>query len=118
MLFRSSDAAPPVAIATPKPAASKPAPTPSKPATTSSAPNAVGAWAAQVGAFVEQSKADAVAGDLKKHGFKAFVMAHKEGTQTLFRVRVGPVATRDAAHALALKITKQTGQAAREVPHP
>lgn len=76
------------------------------------------AWAAQVGSFSKQATADGVAADLKAKGFKAFVMAHKDGKQTLYRVRVGPVASREAADALAKKITSKTGQTARPVPHP
>jgi len=59
-----------------------------------------------------------VVGDLKAKGFKAFVMPHRDGKQILYRVRIGPVATREAADALAKKVTTRTGQAARPVPHP
>ena len=67
---------------------------------------------------VQQATADAVAADLKAKGFKSFVVPHKDGKTTLYRVRVGPVASRAAADALAKKITDKTGQAARPVPHP
>lgn len=76
------------------------------------------AWAAQVGSFSKEATAQQVAADLKAKGFKAFVMSHRDGKQTLHRVRVGPVATRAAADALAKKITAKTGQAARPVQHP
>ena len=45
-------------------------------------------------------------------------MEHREGGKSLYRVRVGPVASREAADALGSKITQQTGQAARPVRHP
>lgn len=103
-----------VAPAAPAPEV-KAAATPSAPV---KATPAAGAWAAQVGAFSSQSKADEVSADLKAKGFKAFVMAHKDGKTTLYRVRVGPVTSRADAEALARKITSKTGQAARPVPHP
>jgi DedD protein len=92
------------------PAAPKPAPKP--------APSTSGGWAAQVGSFSTQATADRLAADLKGKGFKAFVMPHKDGKTTLYRVRVGPVATREAAVALADKIGKKSGETARPVPHP
>lgn len=92
------------------PAEAAPAPKPE--------PAMSGSWAAQVGSFSKQATADSVAADLKVKGFKAFVMPHKDGKTTLYRVRVGPVTSRDAADALAKKITAKTGQAARPVQHP
>ena len=77
-----------------------------------------GGWAAQVGSFSKEANAQAIAADLKRRGFKAFVMEHREGGKSLYRVRVGPVASREAADALGSKITQQTGQAARPVRHP
>jgi DedD protein len=102
--------APKAVVAEPKAAETKPAPKPE--------PAAASGWAAQVGSFSKQATADAVAADLKERGFKAFVMPHKDGKTTLYRVRVGPVATREAADALAKKIIAKTGQTARPVPHP
>jgi DedD protein len=117
----ASVAAPTVAATAAKPAsapATKPAATEPKAAAPKPAPSTSAGWAAQVGSFSKQATADAVAADLKDKGFKAFVMPHKDGKTTLYRVRVGPVATRDAADAMAKKITAKTGQAARPVPHP
>ena len=113
----------PAAVSKPATTVAVPAPMPgpkvadsTKPAGAPPATNA--GWAAQVGSFSKQATADGVANDLKSKGFKAFVMPHKDGAQTLYRVRVGPVASRDAADALAKKITAKTGQAARPVQHP
>lgn len=91
----------------PKPKAAEPAPKP-----------AAAGWAAQVGSFSKEATAKTIAEDLKRRGFKAFVMEHREDGKTLYRVRVGPVATREAADALGRKVTQQTGQAARPVRHP
>ena len=111
----------------PKTAAAAPAPTvaaaPVKPKPeaaprTSTAATNNGGWAAQVGSFSKEATAKAIATDLKRRGFRAFVMEHREGGKTLYRVRVGPVTTREAADALGSKITQQTGQAARPVRHP
>jgi DedD protein len=90
------------------------APTPTKPATTTAGTG----WAAQVGSFSKDATAKTIADDLKRRGFKAFVMEHREAGKTYYRVRVGPVASREAADALGRKITQQTGQAARPVRHP
>jgi DedD protein len=97
------------------------APKPKEPTTAakpSSSSSSGGAWAAQVGSFSKEATAKAIADDLKRRGFKAFVMEHRDGGKSLYRVRVGPVATREAADALGGKITQQTGQAARPVRHP
>lgn len=90
---------------------------PSAPKAGATAPSGSG-WAAQVGSFSEKANADRIAADLKSGGFKAFVMEHRESGKTYYRVRVGPVASRDAAAALAGRITQQTKQAARPVRHP
>jgi len=108
----------PASSVAPKPAASEPKPTVTTKPTPAPAPSATGGWAAQVGSFSKQATADGVAADLKGKGFKAFVMPHKDGKTTLYRVRVGPVASREAADALAKKIIAKTGQTARPVPHP
>lgn len=110
--------------ASPAPAPSPAVATPAKPKAESTAPKSgsaapsSGGWAAQVGSFSKEATAQTIAADLKRRGFKAFVMEHREGGKTLYRVRVGPVMTREAADALGSKITQQTGQAARPVRHP
>jgi len=109
----------------PEPVAAKPAPsapakaaTVAKPDVSSAAkPAAPGTWSAQVGSFSKEATARGVAADLARQGFKASVTPHRDGAQTLYRVRVGPVADRDAAAALAKRITQKTGQAARPVPN-
>lgn len=120
-------AAQPTAIKAPEPKPAMPkATTPASPpkAQASTTPKAgtaapsSGGWAAQVGSFSEKANADRIAADLKSGGFKAFVMEHREGGKTYYRVRVGPVASREAAAALASRITQQTKQAARPVRHP
>lgn len=96
------------------------APKPKEPSATkpaSAAPSS-GGWAAQVGSFSEKATAERIATDLKRGGFKAFVMEHRTDGKTQYRVRVGPVASRESAAALASRITEQTKQAARPVRHP
>jgi DedD protein len=104
----------PAATTTAPSVAPKPAPAPAKPSTATAGTG----WAAQVGSFSKDATAKTIADDLKRRGFKAFVMEHREAGKTLYRVRVGPVASREAADALGRKITQQTGQAARPVRHP
>ena len=70
----------------------------------------------QVAALDTRAGAEKMAGELKRDGFSAFVMPVEVKGKTLFRVRVGPVATRQAADALLPKVKRQHA-AATVVPH-
>ncbi|MBW7929763.1 MAG: SPOR domain-containing protein [Gammaproteobacteria bacterium] len=91
-------AVPPVvpAVASPPPTSS-PAPLP-KPATTA------GGWVVQVGTFGEKGNAERLAAQLEKQGFAAVLSTTAAGGRKLYRVRVGPAATREAASTLAGKL--------------
>jgi DedD protein len=97
----------------PEPVAAKPAPKP-EPVKPQSQPAAIagGEWAVQVAALDTRAAAEKMAGDLKRDGFSAFVMPVEVKGKTLFRVRVGPVATRQAADALLPKVKRQHAAAA------
>jgi DedD protein len=95
---------PVVAQPAPKPEPAKPQ---SQPAATAS-----GEWAVQVAALDTRVAAEKMASELKRDGFNAFVMPVEVKGKTLFRVRVGPVATRQAADALLPKVKRQHASAA------
>jgi DedD protein len=71
-----------------------------------------GGWAIQVASLGTRAAAERMAGELKRDGFTTFVMPVQVNGKTLFRVRVGPVATRQAADALLPKVKRLHAAAA------
>jgi DedD protein len=67
-------------------------------------PVGAGAWAVQVASFGVRATSERIAGELKAQGYPAFVTSFDAKGQTMYRVRVGPVADRAAADALLKKI--------------
>lgn len=67
---------------------------------TALAPNRAGAWAVQVGAFKAQDEANKLRDRAKNAGFTAFVEPVGQGTEKLWRVRVGPEVVRANAERL------------------
>ena len=61
----------------------------------------------QVAALNARSEADAIVKKLVSKGYAAFVQPPVSGSPTVFRVRVGPFPTRQAADALASKLQKE-----------
>lgn len=117
-------AAEPPATAADEPRAAPPRPAapvvPSRPppaAPPSSAAPPTEGFAVQVGSFSARSSADRLAADLRRRSFQAFVSQVRSGGKPMFRVRVGPVADRAAAQALAAKL-KSAGQSGTVVPLP
>lgn len=82
----------PVREATPAPAASKPVPA------------GKGGWAVQVGAFGSVDTARKLVADLGRDGLPAYVAPLKRGGKNLYRVRVGPVASKAEAQQLARRL--------------
>ena len=74
-------------------------------------------FAVQVGSFSSSAYADRLARDLKRRRFEVFIAPVRSSGKQFYRVRVGPVAYRDAAHALAAQL-KSAGQAGSIVPVP
>lgn len=58
-----------------------------------------GAWAVQVGSFSARANAERLSDWCREQGFGAQVLAPPEGEQALYRVRVGPYASRDDARS-------------------
>ncbi len=94
------------------PAAPPPAPTTQpKPAAA-----ATGDWMVQLGSFGEEANARRIAQQAGTYGYKAEVSPSKSGGRTLYRVRVGPQATRAAADAAASALRAHGINDARVVP--
>lgn len=74
-------------------------------------------FAVQVGSFASRASADRLAADLDRRRFETFVSPVRSAGRQLFRVRVGPVADRAAAQALASRL-KATGQVGSVVALP
>jgi DedD protein len=65
---------------------------------------AVGGWSVQVASFSVRATSERLSSDLKSKGYPAFVATFTGTGQTMYRVRVGPVADRPAAETLLKKI--------------
>lgn len=74
-------------------------------------------WAVQVGSFSSQSNAQRLAEQLEGLGYKAFVSRKVVNDRVMYRVRVGPEPSRDAAEGLALRL-REDRQPASIVEHP
>ena len=116
----ASEQAPRPAVEPPPPVQSAPPPreasAPTPVVTASSVPTSRG-WAVQLGSFASRATADRMVKDLAQKGQKAFVMPVKSGSNTLYRVRVGPFADRDAANDALRDVKGQVANAA-VVAHP
>jgi len=87
------------------------------PASASTSSHAGSGWAVQLGSFSNQSTAQRMVQDLRARGHEAFVMPVKSGSNTLYRVRIGPLASREEA-AAALQRVKTLAPNAAVVAHP
>jgi cell division septation protein DedD len=67
-----------------------------------------GGFSVQVGAFGDKGPASTLVRQLEASGFRAFLVAG-DGTGPAWRVRVGPVASRSEADALARRLKRDEG---------
>ena len=58
----------------------------------------------QVGALADSAGAEQLAAKLRRRGFSVYVAPSAEAGSNRWRVRVGPVATREEAQALAKRL--------------
>jgi len=72
-------------------------------------------WAVQLGSFASRANADKLVRQLKAQGFAVYVLSGGSGTATRYRVRVGPMADRNAATQTEAKL-KSSGHAGSLVP--
>jgi DedD protein len=61
-------------------------------------------WAVQLGSFASRANADNLSRQLKGQGFSVYVLTGGSGASARYRVRVGPLADRDAAERTAAKL--------------
>jgi cell division septation protein DedD len=98
--------APPEAESPPPPLGSASgSPAPARPAVTASR-KLQGGHAIQVGAFGDRSGAEALVRELEEAGFPVYVLEDTGGSAR-FKVRVGPVAERARADALAARLKRE-----------
>jgi len=76
-----------------------------------------GGWAVQIGSFSTEATAKKIVSDAKAQGFSAFHSPVKVGSKTLYRVRVGPYADRDAAQTALTKLKRSYAQASLVAPN-
>jgi DedD protein len=94
---------------------SKPDAKPSAPAASPKAETARDGFAVQLAAFSDDRGANALANRLKSAGYPAYTEAYNTSRGTLWRVRVGPYASRDAAGGVRDKL-KSEGQSGIVAP--
>jgi len=81
-----------------------PTPTSAAQATVSRAAAAGHGWSVQLGSFASRSNADKLARHVKGQGFSVFVLSSGSGAAARYRVRIGPLADREAATQAAAKL--------------
>ncbi len=74
-------------------------------------------FAVQLGSFSSRENASALAADLRKASIAAFLTEITTGAGTMHRVRIGPVATREAAEKLVQELAGK-GHKGQVVVHP
>jgi len=96
---------PPSTAAPPAPAAKRASATPGAVAPAADAAvKGGGAFAVQLGSFSSRQSAERLASDVRRAGFDPSISPVDSGGRRLHRVRVGPVADRAAAEALAARL--------------
>ena len=109
--------APATASASKPPAAVSAAPAPAKAATPSPAASSRG-YAVQVSAFRSEDEALTLRNKLRAAGFTAFSERVQAASGTLYRVRIGPEADRDAADHLRTELSAKMGLSGMVVAYP
>jgi DedD protein len=85
-----------------KPAAARS--TPVESAAPSPTSNGHGSWSVQLGSFASRVNADNLTRQVKGQGFSVFVLPGGSGSSVRYRVRVGPLADRESAERMAVKL--------------
>ena len=98
--------------------APEPSPEPRREPPAQPARTAASGWVVQLGSFGAEGNANALAQRVSDAGFDAFVQRVEVENGTMYRVRVGPVADRDAAAALAQRVGRETGEPTVVAEHP
>jgi DedD protein len=72
-------------------------------------------WAVQLGSFASRANAEKLVRQRKPHDASLYVSSSGKGAALRYRVRIGPLADRDAAERVVAKLKKE-GQSASLVP--
>jgi DedD protein len=96
-----AESAPPPAAPQPSTAAAKPPAAAPQAAREAVRPDAKGDWVVQLGSFGEEANAKRLAQRVNTYGYKPDVSSHRAASRAMYRVRVGPYATRGQADATA-----------------
>lgn len=67
-------------------------------------PAPAGVWAVQVGSFSARANADRLSEWCREQGYGVRILAVPDGGRTLYRVRVGPYASRDKARSAVAEL--------------
>lgn len=94
----------PQPVQPPAPARPASSGTPPAPAPAAQGPAGSGAWLVQVGTFSQKGNAEKLAATLKGGGFAPSISTVTSGGRKLYRVRVGPAGSREAAASLARRL--------------
>jgi DedD protein len=100
--------APVESVLPPAPVATPPQTTTPAPAAAVTATGSTRRWAVQLIAYDNRARAQRMAEDLRESNYAAFVMPVQAATGTLYRVRVGPFATRAEADSALRKLKTVT----------
>ena len=76
---------------------------------TGTAPQNRSGWVVQVASFRKRQQAEDMKNHLSKQGFQAFIASGSVSGHTVYRVRVGPVATKAARDKLAHRLRGRLG---------
>lgn len=77
------------------------------PSLSSQTAGSVSGWVVQIGSFVHQENALKMRNGAISSGYKAFIKAVKKGTQTIYKVRIGPKRNISRAKALKRELDRQ-----------
>jgi DedD protein len=106
---------PPATAPSPSPPLETGAPPPTSKAATARAATSGHGWAVQLGSFASRANADKLVRQLRAQGFGVYVLSGGSGTAARYRVRVGPLADRNAATQTEAKL-KSSGHVGSLVP--
>lgn len=77
-----------------------------------------GAWAVQVGSFARETNALVLRDRLRQQGYEAFTEQVSSDGRALWRVRIGPVSSRERAESLEAELEEQRGSDALVTSYP
>jgi len=100
----ASSTAPTATAAAPSAPLESPPPPPTSKATTAKTVPPGHGWAVQLGSFASRANADKLVRQVKAQGFGVYVLSGGSGAAARYRVRVGPMADRNAAAQAAAKL--------------